>query len=99
MRTMLRVRFPVETSNAAVKDGTLEKTFGKMFEQLKPEAAYFFPDGGLRSALFVFDLKDPSDIAATAEPFFAALGAEVYLVPVMNGDDLKAGLAKLKKAG
>lgn len=99
MRTMLKVRFPVEASNRAVKDGALEKTVGKMLEQLKPEAAYFFPDGGLRSALFVFDLKDPSDIALTAEPFFSALNAEVSLVPVMNADDLKAGLGKLKKAG
>jgi hypothetical protein len=99
VRTMLKVRFPVEASNKAVKDGTLEKTFGKMLEQLKPEAAYFFPDGGQRSALFVFDLKEPSDIVLAAEPFFSAMEAEVSLVPVMNGDDLKAGLAKLKKAG
>lgn len=97
MRTMLKVLFPVETSNKAVKEGTLEKTIGKMLEQLKPEAAYFFPDGGRRSALFVFNLKEPSDIALTAEPFFSELNAEVYLVPVMNAEDLKAGLAKLKK--
>jgi hypothetical protein len=94
---MLKVLFPVESSNKAVKEGALQKTFGKMLEQLKPEAAYFFPDGGRRSALFVFDLKEPSDIALTAEPFFAELNAEVYLVPVMNAEDLKAGLAKLMK--
>jgi len=97
VRTMLKVLFPVEASNKAVKEGALEKTFGKMLEQLKPEAAYFFPDGGRRSALFVFNLKEPSDIVLTAEPFFSELNAEVYLVPVMNAEDLKAGLAKLKK--
>jgi hypothetical protein len=46
--------------------------------------------------LFVFNLKEPSDIAATLEPFFAAMNAEAYLTPVMNADDLKAGLGKLK---
>ena len=97
MRTMLKVLFPVEASNKAMKEGALEKTIGKMLEQLKPEAAYFFPDGGRRSAIFVFNLKEPSDIVLTAEPFFSALNAEVYLVPVMNADDLKAGLAKLMK--
>jgi hypothetical protein len=94
---MLKVLFPVEASNRAMKEGALEKTIGKMLEQLKPEAAYFFPDGGRRSAIFVFNLKEPSDIVLTAEPFFSALNAEVYLVPVMNADDLKAGLAKLMK--
>jgi hypothetical protein len=98
VRTMLKVRFPVKSSNEAVKSGVLEKTFGKMLEQLKPEAAYFFPDGGLRAAIFVFDMKDPSDLAVTVEPFFTALNAEVYLVPVMNAEDLKGGLTKLKKA-
>ena len=97
MRTMLKVLFPVEASNKAMKEGALEKTIGKMLEQLKPEAAYFFPDGGRRSAIFVFNLKEPSDIVLTAEPFFSALNAEVYLVPVMNAEDLKAGLAKLMK--
>jgi len=97
VRTMLKVLFPVEASNKAMKEGALEKTIGKMLEQLKPEAAYFFPDGGRRSAIFVFNLKEPSDIVLTAEPFFSALNAEVYLVPVMNADDLKAGLAKLMK--
>jgi len=94
---MLKVLFPVEASNKAMKEGALEKTIGKMLEQLKPEAAYFFPDGGRRSAIFVFNLKEPSDIVLTAEPFFSALNAEVILVPVMNAEDLKAGLARLMK--
>ena len=97
MRTMLKVLFPVEASNKAMKEGALEKTIGKMIEQLKPEAAYFFPDSGRRSAIFVFDLKEPSDIVLTVEPFFSALNAEVFLVPVMNAEDLKAGLANLMK--
>jgi len=96
MRTMLKVLLPVEASNKAVKDGSLERTMGKMLEQFKPEAAYFFPDGGRRSALFVFDLKEPQDIVTVAESFFSSLNAEVYLVPVMNAEDLKAGLGKLK---
>ena len=97
MRTMLKVLFPVEASNKALKEGALEKTIGKMLEQLKPEAAYFFPDGGRRSAIFVFNLKEPSDIVLTVEPFYTALNAEVYLMPVMNAEDLEAGLAKLMK--
>ncbi len=97
MRTMLRVSFPVEQSNKAIKDGSLPKLMGKMMEQLKPEAAYFFPDKGRRSALFVFDLKDTSHLPVIVEPFFEALHAEVKVTPVMNADDLKAGLEKVMK--
>ena len=46
MRTMLKVLFPVESSNKAVKEGVLQKTFGKMLEQLKPEAACSFRMAG-----------------------------------------------------
>jgi hypothetical protein len=97
VRTMLRVSFPVEQSNKAIKDGSLPQLMGKMLEQLKPEAAYFFPDNGRRTALFVFDLKEPAQIPTVVEPFFEALHAEAYLTPVMNADDLKAGLGKLAK--
>ena len=98
MRTMLKIHFPVDQSNKAVKDGSLPQLMGKMLEQLKPEAAYFLPDKGRRSAIFVFDLKDPSQIPMVAEPFFEALHAEVEMTPVMNAEDLKSGLGKLMKA-
>ena len=56
--------------------------------KLKPEAAYFFPDHGLRSAMMFFDMKDASEIPAVVESLFAGLNARIQLVPVMNADDL-----------
>ncbi len=44
----------------------------------------------------VFDLKDSSDLPRIAEPFFMGLNATVEFTPVMNADDLKAGLGKMK---
>jgi hypothetical protein len=60
---------------------------------LKPDAAYFFADdGGQRSGSIVFDMKDPSQIPAVAEPWFLAFNAQVSLRPIMNPQDLaKAG--------
>lgn len=92
MRTLLRITVPVETGNAAIKDGSLPKIIGGTMEQLKPEAAYFLPDGGVRTAIMVFDMKDASEIAKIAEPIFEALNATVEFMPVMNIDDLKKGL-------
>jgi hypothetical protein len=44
----------------------------------------------------VFDLKDPSEIPAIAEPFFLNLNAKVEFSPVMNAEDLKKGLESLQ---
>jgi hypothetical protein len=95
MRTMLTIKMPVEKGNQAVKDGTLPRTMEKFMNDFKPEAAYFLPVDGKRTAIMVFDLKDPSHIPAVAEMFFSGLNAEVTMTPVMNADDLKKGLSNI----
>ncbi len=95
MRTMMRVTIPVEAGNRALADGTLPKTIELLMENLKPEAVYFTPTGGERSAFVFFDLTDPSDIPSIAEPLFTNLNASVEFSPVMNLEDLQAGLGKL----
>ena len=92
MRTMLRAVMPVEKSNQAIQNGTLPKLLATIMQELKPEAAYFFPENGKRSCLMVFDMKDASQMPLISERFFMELNAEVSLTPVMNADDLKKGL-------
>ena len=92
MRTMLRVVMPVEKGNQAIQNGTLPRVMMSAMQDLKPEAAYFYPENGKRACLMVFDMKDPSQIPVIAERFFVELHAEVTLTPVMNADDLKKGL-------
>ncbi len=69
MRVMLRVSFPVEQGNKAIKDGSLAKTVAAFVERVKPESCYFFPNDGRRSAQFVFDMQDSSQIPPTVEGF------------------------------
>ncbi len=92
MRTMLQVSVPVERGNKAIADGSLPKLVQGLLADLKPEAAYFFPSEGLRSFVVVFDLADPSQIPAIAEPLFMLLDAEVDFRPVMTAEDLAKGL-------
>jgi hypothetical protein len=94
MRTMLKIVLPVEKANEAFNDGTLGKRIESFMEQWKPEAAYFFPENGKRTALFVLDLKEPSQIVQMTEMFFLSLDAEVSLMPVMNAQDLRTGMKK-----
>ena len=97
MRMMLRFTLPVEKGNQAIKDGSLGKTLKSIMKKLKPEAAYFAPMDGKRSGMIFFDLAEPSQIAEVVEPLFLNLNAATEIVPVMNADDLRKGLAKAAK--
>lgn len=100
MRMLLRVSIPVETGNAAAKDGTLGSTIEGILADLKPEAAYFFADdSGQRSGSIVFDMKDSSQIPSVAEPWFLAFNAQVSIRPIMNPQDLAKAGPSIAKAG
>jgi hypothetical protein len=94
---MIKVTVPVEAGNRAIRDGSLPKVIADAIERLKPEASYFFAEGGIRTCLFVVDVKDASEIPVIAEPFFTQLDAAVALTPVMNAEDLKKGLGQIAR--
>jgi hypothetical protein len=95
MRTMLKWTVPVKKGNSMVKDGSMGKVIEAVMAKTKPEAAYFFPDGGERAGLLVFDMKESSDIPRIAEILFREAHAAVEFIPVMNADDLKKALGSL----
>jgi len=99
MRMMLRWMVPVERGNETIKDGTLAKTIESLLNELKPEAAYFWPEAGERAGMMVFDMADPAQIPQIAEPLFLNVDAAVEFVPVMNADDLKRALEKVAAKG
>jgi hypothetical protein len=96
MRTMIRFTIPVEPGNRAFQSGTMQKMITELIERLKPEAAYFLPEQGIRTGMLFVDLKDPSDIPMIAEPLFEAFHARVEFLPAMNVDDLKRGLGRIR---
>ena len=81
MRMLLKVTLDTTTANNAVRNGTLGSTIKSILDDLKPEAAYFAEDGGERTGYIFFDLKEPSQIPAVAEPWFLAFNAKVNLRP------------------
>jgi len=89
MRMLLTVTFPVESFNAAVRDGTVSEKVSHILEATKPEAVYFTERNGQRSALVVTDVPEPSRIPALAEPWFLGFGAQVELGIAMTPDDLR----------
>ena len=94
MRMLFKVSIPVESGNAVIKNGTLGSTIGSILEEIKPEAAYFAEDNGVRTGFIFVNVASESDIPRLAEPWFLAFNASVELHPCMTGEDLeKAGPA------
>jgi hypothetical protein len=99
MRMMMKVTMDTEASTRAIAQGKLPGMMDQMMSDLQPEAAYFGPEGGMRTAFIVFDLEDPSRLPVISEPLFATANAKVEMFPVMDREDLKKGLARMADAG
>jgi hypothetical protein len=98
MRTMLKVNMSTDAANDLARQGRLGETIRSILDDLKPEAAYFSDDNGERTGFIFFDLADPSQIPAVAEPWFLALNAKVSFRPVMNTDDLGKAIPGIERA-
>jgi hypothetical protein len=98
MRTMIRISIPVDAGSKGILDGSLPKTLADAMARLKPESAYFYSDRGVRTAIMIVDMKDTSEIPAISEPFFIGMSASVEFIPVMNAEELKAGITKAMAA-
>ena len=95
MRTMMKIKMDTEAGSRAIEDGSLPRVMQETLGKLEPEAAYFGPENGVRTAFIVFDLQDPSQLPALSEPLFRTLKATVEMFPVMNREDLQKGLQQL----
>jgi hypothetical protein len=95
MRMMMKATMDTAAGSRAIQDGTLEGVMQGVMEKLRPEAAYFGPEGGRRTAFIVFDMTDPSMLPALTEPLFSSVEARVEIFPVMDREDLARGLSNL----
>jgi hypothetical protein len=96
MRYLLKANIPAEDGNKAIKNGSLGKNMKEIISELKPEAVYFSPENGQRTAYMIVNFNDASDIVRIAEPFFLAFNAEVQLTPVMTPEGLDKGFRNLE---
>ncbi len=90
MRFMMKIRFPVDTGNEALKDPEFGAKIQHLLTDMNAEAAYFTTVEGQRGGYVVVDVAEASRIPALAEPWFHWLEADVEFVPVMLPQDLGA---------
>ncbi|MDQ3105900.1 MAG: hypothetical protein M3Q87_11960 [Actinomycetota bacterium] len=95
MRMMLKAQMDTALASRAIQEGRMPTVMQSTLEMLKPEAAYFGPDGGHRTAFIIFQMDDPSELPRISEPLFREFGASVEIFPVMDRDDLERGLSAL----
>jgi hypothetical protein len=96
MRVMIRFSFPVNSGNAAIRSGKVEKVFQQLIDDVKPEAAYFHAVHGDRGGFFIVNMQESSQVAEIAERLFFGLDAKIELIPVMNAEDLRKGLSSVQ---
>ena len=92
MRILLKASIPTEAGNAGIRDGSMMENMGSILEDAKPEAVYFFIENGKRTCLMIIDMNEQTQLPSAVEPWFLSMGADITIVPVMNGEDFeKAG--------
>ncbi len=97
MRMMVKITIGAADGSRALKDGSMAQIMENFAATHKPESAYFGVENGERTAYYVIDMTDVSQMPAIAEPSFAGLNARISFTPVMNAEELRAGLQKLFK--
>ena len=95
MRMMMKVQIDTQAGSKAIADGSLAQVMQETMSRLRPEAAYFGPEDGVRTAFIIFDLQDTSELPSISEPLFNKFNANILLFPVMNQEDLQKGLQQL----
>ncbi|MFL5975960.1 MAG: hypothetical protein ACJ76G_12590 [Solirubrobacterales bacterium] len=95
MRMMMKVQMDTEAGSRAIADGSMPQLLQETLGRLQPEAAYFGPENGIRTAFIVFDLQDPSELPSLSEPLFSAVKANIQMFPVMDREDLQKGMGQL----
>ncbi|MHC8382345.1 panthothenate synthetase [Pseudomonas sp. LB3P14] len=96
MKMLLMVECPNEPFNSLVKAGTVGEVIERILASIKPEAAYFTEQDGMRGGIFLVDVQDSSEIPALAEPFFLNFNANCKFRIVLSPQDLqKADLGTL----
>ncbi|MDA1359684.1 hypothetical protein O1R50_08620 [Glycomyces luteolus] len=93
MRMLLKVQVPAD-GGSQIPEDEWPKKLKEIMEQLKPEAAYFSPQDGMRTMMIFFDMKEVSMMPVVTQPMFEMLNAKISISPAMNLDDLMTGLKK-----
>ncbi|MFY2824167.1 hypothetical protein [Ruegeria sp. MALMAid1280] len=88
IRMMLKVQIPPEAGSKAIQEGKMGQIFSDLMQKIKPEAAYFSQEDGVRTAYFFYWVDRTYQFADIHEPLIQGLGAKVYDSYALTWDDI-----------
>ena len=98
MRMLMIVEVPAEGAKEALRSGKGFQAFQEVLSQTNPEAVYFAPMNGNRTAFIVFNLDDPSRLPAIQEPLYLSLNATVVVLPCFTPPELEKATPDIEAA-
>jgi hypothetical protein len=94
MRVLLIVTLDSEAANELIRSGAIGPKLQQLMTDLKPEAAYFVPNGK-RTMHLIVNLQDASQMVTYLEPLWQVTKADIQVLPVMVQEDLQKGMQAL----
>lgn len=87
MRFLLRISLPTDNGNAMVRDPNFQQKLDKVMGEVKPDAAFFAAENGVRTIYLSVTFADTHELPRYVEPFWLSFGASVNVIPAMSQED------------
>ena len=90
MKFLLKITLSGEKATAAIRDGSMMEKMQRIFEEIKPEAAYFTTENGCRTQYLVINMDSPMDLPAVGEPWWLTFDADVSIMPAFTLQEIES---------
>jgi hypothetical protein len=89
MKYLVKVTLPSEATKA-IRDGSILEKMQRIFNDMKPEAAYFVTENGRRTQYIVVNADDAKPLPYLAEPWWLMFNADVDILPAFTLQDMES---------
>jgi hypothetical protein len=98
MHFLAKIAIPTESGNKFVSGKDFNQKMDTLMSELKPEAAYFCIENGMRTIFAVVNMDGGHEFAAKAEPFWLALNANIEFMPAMTAQEFSKAAPSIKQS-
>ncbi len=88
MKFLVKVTLPTEKASEAIRDGSMMEKMQRIFNEMKPEAAYFTAENGGRTQYIVVNADDAMPLQSISEPWWLLFNADVSIFPAFTLQDM-----------